>query len=141
MFASIAIGATVAGIVVQLLLDGPADAPTNVVRVALLLPAALFIAWWCAFPGLALDEREEVAAPTIDVDARIERIERSFDATAVPRASHRVAASVDETERALFRASVRRSGAGVTERDHSVWGVPRPPAPASGSAVAANDGV
>jgi hypothetical protein len=58
------------------------------VRLALVLPALIFVAWWLLSPGIA-DEPEELVEEPIDADERLERIEATFDDAAVPRAAAR----------------------------------------------------
>lgn len=127
----LAIGALVgviAGILAQVAVNGVDEDIRALVRMALLLPAGIFVAWWLLIPGMAVDadEIEPIADTRIDVDARVERIEAAFDETAVPRmGAHRVSPP-DEATRDELRSSIRRPD--VSE-DPARYGTRRPSIP------------
>src|SRR5688572_29481086 len=78
------------------------------IRGALVLPAVIFFLWWLVFPGIALDEPATDLTPKIDAEERLERIEATFDAAAVPRARRTSFDQVNDDARAVYRASIRR---------------------------------
>lgn len=117
-----------AGIVSLLLIGtdvrGSAD---EIVPLALMLPAGIYVLWWIAFPGMALDRVDVVpdAEQQIDVDERVRTIEATFDDLAVPGARKRSILPADRAATAQFRASIRR-GRATTPEDMAQFGISRP---------------
>lgn len=128
MLAFGALFGVVAGLLAQGAVSGVDEDIRSLVRLALLLPAGIFVAWWLLIPGMAVDadEVEPIADARIDVEARVERIEAAFDAMAVPRmGAHRVSPP-DEATRDELRSSIRRPD--VSE-DPARFGIRRPTSP------------
>jgi hypothetical protein len=94
------------------------------IRLALLMPAGVFVMWWMLGPGIKIEEVADTAeAPETDPDVlakRMREVEHVFDNVAVP-AAKRVSS---DDERAWFRASIRRElpSEGVS---NETWGLPR----------------
>ena len=91
----------------------------------MLLPALIYVAWWLVDPTVA---RQDAAGPepTINAQARLERIESTFDEAAVPRARReRPVAGEDAPARREFRSSIRRED--EVDVDPGSFGVRRPP--------------
>ncbi len=123
-------GATglVAGLIAQRAVDHNAASGSTyewLIRGALVLPAVIFFAWWLLFPGIALDEPAEDVTPKIDAEERLERIEATFDAAAVPRARRTSFDEIDADARREYLASVRRDPTLVTGEPTN-YGVRRP---------------
>jgi hypothetical protein len=98
----------------------------NLVRLAMLLPAAFYVLWWVAFPGVALD-RDDIAAEDadgLDVDERLKYIESAFNDAAMPIARHRSILPADRAATERFRASIRR-GRATTQLDVEQFGLRR----------------
>ncbi len=96
------------------------------VRFALILPGLIFVAWWLLFPGISIDEPEEMSTTApIDPAERLERIEATFDAAAVPRARRSAFEAVDEQERTAYRNSIRRDPQ-LAAVEPSSFGIRRP---------------
>ncbi len=118
----------VVGLVAQLFVNG--NTPSEIVplvRIALLFPAVIFGVWWLLSPELKhADEVLEVAPDEtgVDVDARLRRIEETFDATAVPAARRHGLDGPSGNERDRFRASIVRPA--VSDDPAHEFGVPRP---------------
>ena len=123
-----AIVGLVLGVAAQFAISSaPHSELVGLVRAAMFLPVVCFMVWWFAFPGINLDS-DDVAdvtdmTATIDVDARLQRIEDAFDAAAVPSARHHAFDVEDEAQRTRFRASIRRSESSI---ESSTFGVRRP---------------
>ena len=90
----------------------PADIE-GLVRLALLLPSAIFLIWWALVPGVVLapgsdlpSMQEAPAFPGASVVERMRSIETTFDAAAVP-AARRTTLDVAPEVGAAFRRSVR----------------------------------
>lgn len=119
----------VAGLVAQRAVDANGAQGTEyewLVRTALVLPAVIFFLWWMLFPGIALEEPSEEELTPIDAEERLERIEATFDAAAVPRARRsRLDHDVDDIERATYRASIRRDP-DFAAADPASYGIRRP---------------
>ena len=86
MLAAGAVVGVAVGLLAQLFLAGVDEEIRGLVRMALLLPGVIFILWWVLSPRPALEqeEREEAAdaGRTIDPQARLEKIESTFDTPA-----------------------------------------------------------
>lgn len=84
----------------------------GLVRLALLLPAGIFVAWWLLVPGMSLRADEPdvdvEAQDTVDPESRLQQIEATFDSTAVPSADRHRITRPSPTVRAELRDSVRR---------------------------------
>lgn len=100
----------VAGLLAQPAVAGVEGDVRIFARLALVLPALVFVGWWVAVPGVAADrdEVEPVVHSTIDVDARLDRIESTFDTAAVPRAGRHAIEPANPQIQAEFRRSIRR---------------------------------
>jgi hypothetical protein len=98
----------------------------GLIRLAMVLPAAVFVLWWMFFPGIALDKEYQPvpAEDLVDVQARIDQIEQTFDAATFPRATRRSVTPVDAATATDFRGSIRRDGAASPE-DVAKWGIRR----------------
>lgn len=132
----LAVGAVVglvAGLVAQLFVGGVDGELGWLVRLALLLPAVVFVGWWLLVPGLKLEEPadERTAEPAgAAQDGRVERIAMVFDSAAVPsRRRHRIEPA-DSALRETYRASVRRDRGARTE-SKDAWGIRRSTGPSS----------
>jgi hypothetical protein len=127
-----AIAGFVVGLIAQAFVsDSYSGAYEWLVRVALMLPAVVFLAWWQLSPGLRRELAGEPPAtgdlgdPAVDVADRERRIEHVFDSAAVPRARRdRPELVEDAPARSEFRRSIRRDSAGSADVD--AFGVPRP---------------
>lgn len=119
--AALGIGGGIAGLV---LVHGDAGSDiVPLVRLAMMLPAIVFVAWWMTGPGLIIDPASEAQAPVTDPEQLAERmraVEHVFDDVAVP-AAKRVA---HDDEREWFRASIRRDLPNEAAAEDS-WGLPR----------------
>ena len=117
-----------AGLVAQRAVADNVTADTEyewLIRGALVLPAVIFFLWWLLFPGIALEEPAVEEFDSIDADERLERIEATFDAAAVPRARRTSVEQVDDGARRAYRASVRRDP-DIAAADHASYGIRRP---------------
>lgn len=117
----LAIGAMVGlvvGIVAQVFVGGVDGELGWLVRLALLVPALVFVAWWLLVPGLRLEEGMPAVPPELQ-DApgpsRLERIETVFDTAAVPRSRRTRLERPGDGLRETYRSSVRREDADVDE--------------------------
>ena len=95
------------------------------IRGALVLPAVVFFLWWALFPGIALDELTEDEIEPIPAEERLERIEATFDAAAVPRARRTSFEQVNADARATYGASIRRD-TNLAAADAASFGIRRP---------------
>ncbi len=116
-----------AGLVAQLVVDTGAYGTEYewLVRGALVLPAVIFFLWWLLFPGVALEEPAEEALAPIEAEERLERIEATFDAAAVPRARRTSVDQVNDEARGTYRASIRRDP-DLAAIDPTTYGIRRP---------------
>lgn len=118
----------IGGLIAQRAVDGTNGQPPEyewLIRGALVLPAVIFFLWWLLFPGIALEEPAEEELAPIDADERLERIEATFDAAAVPRARRTTVDQVNDEARGAYRASIRRD-AGAAPVDPAIYGIRRP---------------
>lgn len=115
MLAAGALVGLLAGLASQALAGGVDPDIRGLVRVALLLPAGVFVAWWLLVPGIGVDSDEVVAedraAAPLDVETRVRQIEAAFDDTAVPRSSGHRIARPDPATRDALRRTIRRPAA------------------------------
>lgn len=117
----LAIGAVVGlvgGLVAQAFVGGVEGELGWLVRLALLVPALVFVAWWLLVPGLRLDQGMPAAPPEVQeppAPSRLERIETVFDAAAVPRTRRTRLEQPGERLRETYRSSVRREDPDVDE--------------------------
>jgi hypothetical protein len=98
-----------AGLVAQAAVtgDGVGAAPEWLVRLALVLPGVIFLTWLLASRSLLFDEPGESAVrATVDSEERLERLERTFDSAAVPRARRASIDSASEVRRSEYRQSI-----------------------------------
>lgn len=128
MLAAGALVGIVVGLGAQALVGGVDEEIRGLVRVALLLPAGIFVAWWLLVPGISLDrgETEPDVDGRIDVAAKVERIEAAFDETAVPRVGGHRVTPPEGAVREELRNTIRRPQASA---DTSQFGLRRPTPP------------
>jgi hypothetical protein len=114
-----------AGVLAQLVIGDPHGELDWLVRIALLLPVGVYVAWWLFGPGIGPVDQGSDAIPTLDAQERLERIEAVFDTAAVPR-PRREQPQVGSHAPGLeeFRASIRRDP-GV-RADPDSFGIRRP---------------
>lgn len=113
MLARGAVVGLAAGIVSQAFVGGVDGELGWLVRLALLLPAVVFVAWWLLVPGLRLEDATDAAPADAQEPAalsRVERIETVFDSAAVPRGRRGQLEQPDDGLRETYRSSVRRDG-------------------------------
>jgi hypothetical protein len=105
------------GVLLQPFLDMIDEDIRGLVRVAMLLPGAIFTVWWLLSPRPALEQEareEDLPGPQVlDVQERIQQIESTFDAAAVPAArrhafEHDFDDAREELERTLPRERFAR---------------------------------
>ncbi|MCW2973830.1 MAG: hypothetical protein JWN72_2103 [Thermoleophilia bacterium] len=130
----IAIGAGVSlllGLVAEVVVvNHTPDDIAGLVRVAIMMPTAIFLAWWLLEPGYAHSAADmpavhPVTAPVAgaDIFERMAAIETTFDAAAVPAArggSTHVSAAASE----LLRRSVRVPAHADRAAVHRAYGFP-----------------
>ena len=122
----------IAQVAVHETIDGSDIEP--LVRLALVLPAFVFLLWWLLIPGLSLEEpAEPVALAPIDPEERLDRIEATFDTAAVPRARRHELEQVDGAAHRTYRATIRRDEDQATV-DPNSFGIRRPELPAQDTA-------
>lgn len=116
----------VGGIVATMVVPDVDSDLRGLVRLAFVLPVAVYVLWWLASPGITLERDEaEPAAAAVDVEERIERIEATFDQAAMPRAGRHSIDPVDPATAASFRSSIRRAPA-TSAADVAQYGVRHP---------------
>ncbi len=123
MFAWGAVVGIVAGVIALATLGRPDGEIDWLIRIALLLPGVVYVAWWLIGPGIGPSVAEHGELPkTLDAQQRLERIESTFDSAAVPR-PRRAQPAIGEDAPGLreFRASIRRAAS--TEADSAKYGV------------------
>jgi len=118
-----------AGIVASLLVPDVESDIRGLVRLAFVLPAAIYVLWWLGSPGITLEHDDAVPVePSVDIEERIEQIEATFDQAAMPRAGRHSIDPVDPAAVATFRRSIRRARA-TSAADIAQFGVRHPESP------------
>jgi hypothetical protein len=113
-----------AGLIAQLFVHVPESSGiVPLVLVSLLFPAVIFGVWWLLSPDIAVEPVED--AQPLDSEERLQRIEATFDQTAVPRARRHELDGSSVEERSRFRSSIGIH-ASTGEQDPASFGVPRP---------------
>jgi hypothetical protein len=97
----------------------------GIVRMALLLPGIVFIAWWRFSPGMKSELVTESALDAAPVLAdRVDRVEQIFDPAAVPRARRERLEAAGDAAREIYQATLRRHPQSMVT--HASFGVRRP---------------
>ncbi|MBC7461413.1 MAG: hypothetical protein H7287_08625 [Thermoleophilia bacterium] len=104
-----------------------AHTPTDIawlVRVAIMLPTVIFLAWWLLEPGHAPSAADMPdAVPEADILERMASLTTTFDAAAAP-AARAGATQVSPATRDLLRRSVRTPAHGDRVGAQRAYGLP-----------------
>lgn len=98
----------------------------GIVRLTLLLPGLVFIAWWLLSPGAPAElTMDDAVTPTGATADRVDYVEHVFDAAAVPGARRgQLQAPSDDVTREDYLATLRRHP--QSDVPSSAFGVRRP---------------
>lgn len=122
-----AIGGIVVGLLSLPLVGVPHGETAWLVRLTMLLPAVVYVAWWAIGPGIRRSDAEQgtgVETSQAGTD-RAARVAEVFDSAAVPRARRsKPESAANASSRQALRASIRRDD--VETPDRAAFGFSRP---------------